>query len=188
MRVDRAIQLEVGDGLLLADSAVRMAVKNYVLTAALRPGARWEPDPHLSFAAGTLRRIAQEQDDAAMRMANAHDDAVGALDRPSHEHDYGEIDVALLDKRRIVYRSVAAELRRRSADEVELRAVIEAGRADAWFELGAAIEQRLLREPSVERGITETVQGLIHRNRQREELKRALAADVEARGRNHRDD
>lgn len=137
------LEQSVEEGMLLADYATRMAVKNHIVVDTIQQGNPFEPSRHTKQAAEMLEELADEQDQAAERAAEARRAVTGLLGDAMHPHDYRDVDVANLRLREEAARALADALRARASSESELLSIVERARADAWHEVGQAIEASL---------------------------------------------
>ncbi|WP_431280019.1 hypothetical protein [Leifsonia poae] len=138
-----SLDQSVEEGMMLADYATRMAVKNHIVVDTIQLGNAFDPSRHTGAAAETLRELADEQDQAAIRVAVAREDVEGLGGDAVHPHDYRDVDVDNLRRREEAATVLGAALRERAASEEELLAIVERARVEAWGEVGAAIEASL---------------------------------------------
>jgi hypothetical protein len=129
----------VDEGMLLADYATRMAVKNHIVVDTIQEGHPFEPSRHTAQAAELLRELAAEQDAVAARSARSRGEVEGLGGDATHPHDYRDVDVANLTLREDAATTLATELRARADSEPELLAIVERARRDAWDEVADAI-------------------------------------------------
>ncbi len=138
--LERALE----EGMLITDFAVRMTIRNAIVTAMLtEPGAVFTPELFVGAARQALLDLAEEADSAEERMAAERRLATVLEGEPEHSHDYRPADAINLGRREALARATAAALRRRSEDAAFLAAVVEAARAEAWAEVSREIELRI---------------------------------------------
>ena len=137
------LEQTVEEGMLLAEYATRMAVKNHIVVDTLQYGNDFDPARHTGEAAHLLRELASEQWEAAGRIDADLEVAQGLRGDATHPHDYRDVDVANLRLRRDAAVALASALRAKADSEEELLALVERGRVDAWDEVGRAIEAGL---------------------------------------------
>ncbi|WP_426623469.1 hypothetical protein ACPPVW_12635 [Leifsonia sp. McL0607] len=137
------LEQTVEEGMLLAEYATRMAVKNHIVVDTLQYGNDFDPARHTGEAAYLLRELASEQGKAVGRIEEDLETAQGLRGDAMHPHDYRDIDVANLRLRRDAAIALADALRSKADSEDELLALVERGRVDAWDEVGRAIEAGL---------------------------------------------
>jgi hypothetical protein len=132
----------VDDGLLIAESAARMTVKNELILRAVRDRADYRPERSREVAREELRRLAVETRADARRVEEAR---MSAEDRPgkaSYQDDYRAGDVGHLDRRSEALGALADKLIRLSADDAHLDELVEEARRAAWDEVGGTIAER----------------------------------------------
>ncbi|QNE34852.1 hypothetical protein [Leifsonia shinshuensis] len=137
------LEQTVEEGMLLAEYATRMAVKNHIVVDTLQYGNDFDPARHTGEAAHLLRELASEQGEAAGRIDADLEVAQGLRGDATHPHDYRDVDVDNLRLRRDAAVALASALRAKADSEEELLALVERGRVDAWDEVGRAIEAGL---------------------------------------------
>ncbi|MEY9950915.1 hypothetical protein [Leifsonia sp. EB34] len=137
------LEQTVEEGMLLAEYATRMAVKNHIVVDTLQYGNDFDPARHTGEAARLLRELASEQGEAAGRIEADLEVAQGLRGDATHPHDYRDVDVANLRLRRDAAVALASALRAKADSDEELLALVERGRVDAWDEVGRAIEAGL---------------------------------------------
>ncbi|WP_158863114.1 hypothetical protein [Leifsonia sp. AG29] len=138
-----SLDQSVEEGMLLAEYATRMAVKNHIVIDSIQYGNAYDPFLHTMEAAAMLRELASEQGIAAGRIEEELTEAEGLSGDPEHPHDYRRVDAANLRLRRDAAIALAEALRRKADSEEELLALVERSRQDAWDEVGTAIQAGL---------------------------------------------
>lgn len=133
----------VDEGMLLAEYATRMAVKNHIVVDTIQYGNDFDAARHTSEAARILRELASEQGEAAGRIDEELAAATGLRGDATHPHDYRDVDLDNLNLRRSAALALADRLRAKADSEDELLALVERGRKDAWDDVGTAIEAGL---------------------------------------------
>lgn len=131
------------EGMLLAEYATRMAVKNHIVVDTIQYGHDFDPARHTEEAAAMLRELASEQGEAAGRIEEELASATGMRGDARHPHDYRDVDVANLRLRRTVALALADRLRAEAESDDELLRIVERSRSDAWDEVSRAIEAGL---------------------------------------------
>jgi hypothetical protein len=137
------LEQSVEEGMLLAEYATRMAVKNHIVVDTLQYGHDFDPALHTGEAAAMLRELAAEQGEAAGRIEEELAAASGLRGDATHPHDYRDVDTANLTLRRDAALALASALRAKADSEEQLLELVERGRADAWDEVSRAIEAGL---------------------------------------------
>ena len=129
-------------GVMVADVAVRLSVKNAIIMNALAKREDYSSNRVAEMVRESLTELANERDNDA-----AHLDAIaqeiqrfGRSGRA--ESDYGIDDNHTITHRRSVYRRVAEELRARRNDEQYVQKTAENARQAAWMEIGESLKSR----------------------------------------------
>ncbi|MBO0982313.1 hypothetical protein [Rathayibacter sp. SD072] len=138
------------EGLMLAEYASRMAVKNRVLMDGLTADVPFDVGHYSRAAAVELRKLADESEAAAKRLRTIAADVTFVDGRSDHVHDYRSADVDNLDHRERLSLAVAETLRSRAEDRAYLAALVDDARQDAWRELSQSIEETLDRAPRID--------------------------------------
>ena len=132
------------EGMLLADYAARMSVRNAIVTAMLTTEtATFDPSAFAAVARDALLRLADESDAAAERMVREHRYASILEGKPEHSHDYRAADSLNLRRREALATATSKELRRRCDDDEYLAELVERSRSDAWREVSREIEHQI---------------------------------------------
>lgn len=138
------------EGLMLAQYASRMALKNRVLMDGLTANVPFDLSHYSLIAAAELEKLAHESEVAAERLRGIAADATSVGGRSDHVHDYRSADIDNLDYRERLSLLVARSLRRRARDDQYLAGLVDDARQDAWRELAQSIEETLDRAPRLE--------------------------------------
>lgn len=136
----------LAEGILVAEAAGRMALRNRFVMHALRSDEPFDTERAAAAAREVLYELVQEADEVAERTADDRTVAAKREGRASNEHDYRRADAANLRRREQVYAAVAKELWTRRSDPEYLAAFAERARAEAWDDVAGAIDARLARE------------------------------------------
>lgn len=136
----------LAEGVLVAESAGRMALKNRLIVEALRGEEPFAPERAAAAAREVLYELVREADEVAELTGETRSTAARREGRSSHEHDYRRADAANLRRREQVYAAVSKELWQRRNDPEYLAKFAERARDEAWQEVSGAIEIRLERE------------------------------------------
>ncbi|MDH2444299.1 hypothetical protein QDR37_10135 [Amnibacterium sp. CER49] len=142
------IRAEAEEGLLLAEFATRMRLKNRIIVDTLTAADGVDEDAWREEVLLSLGNLRVEAEQSARRMERERDVAAGTGGRGRHEHDYRTVDAPILERRRLVYREVARGLLRWSADRDRVDALLAAARADAAREVNAALAASLEPAPN----------------------------------------
>lgn len=129
------------EGLLIADYAVRMAVRNRMMTELLTTDRRFDAEHFAEVAAEAVLRLADESEAAEERIVREQAWAEVQDGRAEHTHDYRTADSLNLRRREALAKATAAALRARATDADYLAAIVEESRLDAWRELSGVVEE-----------------------------------------------
>ncbi len=139
------------EGLLVAESAARMALKNRIIVMALRGDEPFDPDRAAAAAREVLHELVQEMNQVAEWSAAERETAAQREGRSAHQHDYHRADAWNLRLRERINAAVSQRLLELRGDAEYLAAFAERARQDAWAEIAGVIDQRLAREwPEIE--------------------------------------
>ncbi|HEY1104735.1 hypothetical protein MUN74_08515 [Agromyces endophyticus] len=136
----------LAEGLLVAEAAGRMALRNRFVMHALRGDEPFDNDRAAAAAREVLYELVQEADEVAERTSEDRATAAKREGRASNEHDYRKADAANLRRREQVYAAIAKELWTRRGDPEYLASFAERARNEAWDDVAGAIDARLARE------------------------------------------
>ncbi|WP_460633831.1 hypothetical protein [Leifsonia lichenia] len=129
------------EGLLIADYAVRMAVRNRMMTELLTTDSAFDAAHFAEVAAAAVLRLADEADASEARIVREQAWAEVQDGRAEHTHDYRTADTLNLRRREALARATAAALRERATDADYLAGIVEESRLDAWRELSGVVEE-----------------------------------------------
>lgn len=141
-RVLAPVEDIVEQGLLVADVAVRMTVKNDIIMNALKRHVDYDEDRIVEMVREAVNDLADERERDAQHIDRMREEIRRTGRSAWSESDYGGEDSRTLKHRQEVYERVAEELRLRSEDEAYLRDAAERARTMAWGEIGPSIEER----------------------------------------------
>ncbi|MBC7518458.1 MAG: hypothetical protein H7248_06170 [Microbacteriaceae bacterium] len=145
----------VDEGLLIALSAVRMAIKNRLIVGALRDFHNYDQSEYGQFAIAQITLLAEQNRADAKRVAiekRSFGPAVWVIELTPDQRS----DVKLLNRRRRVYKRLATALLAVGADAQQVSELVETARIDAGAEISDALQTRLIdrvidpREPDYE--------------------------------------
>ena len=159
------------DGLMLAEHAGRMTLKNIIIVGALRGPGSYDAAQYLDAAAGVLAELAEEFEEDGERVARALQSIENRPGSAARAHDYRSADTENLRMRRTVLRSLVEHLRGRRDDRAYLADLIESARKDAWADISRVVQDGLDRSAIVVDATYE---------RARPDRMRLLAADLVA--------
>ena len=135
----------VDEGMLIALAAVRMALKNRIIVAALRDHSDYAPDQYAALARQELHEVARQNDEDSTRverLGSYLSRTTGA--GKSRELENKRRDVVRLGRRRTLHDHVAERLREIAEDDEQVGAIVQKARADALQEINDALAARLL--------------------------------------------
>lgn len=136
----------INEGVSIATSAARLAVKNHILVSTIAQGSTFDTEGYLDVARTVILDLAQEQADAADHMTRQRKRAHGRYSDPAGTHDYRDRDVRNLRRRAKQYNGVAQRLRALAEDDEQLRTLIDAAREAAWVDVANNLHRRLVVE------------------------------------------
>lgn len=131
----------VEQGLMVADVAVRMTVKNSIIMHALRHKTDYDEERIASLVRETLVLLADERDTDAKHIQSQRK-SLQAPHSGRLKHKYAEEDSKTLEHRQTVYEQVALQLRQRATQHDYVRDTAERARAAAWSEIGDSLKQK----------------------------------------------
>lgn len=138
-----SVEEATSEGLMLAEYASRMKVKNAIIVGVLTRRDTYEAADYVEAAMGALEHLAAEFDAAADRISrelSAIEDLRGSA---RHAHDYRSSDSANLRHREESLRSLVIKLRARHDDDTYILGLVEKARQDAWADIARAMEESL---------------------------------------------
>jgi hypothetical protein len=133
----------ISEGVLLAEYAGRMALKNHIVVGVLTGSEPYDPGRYCDPARAVLSDLVGMANASASLAVDQREAAETRKGASQHEHDYRSRDAENLRRREAVHTAVAAQLRQVRDDPDYLDAFIERARQDAWSDIGAAIKARL---------------------------------------------
>jgi hypothetical protein len=138
------------EGVLIAASAVRMAVKNRQIVRALRDRADYSEKNAVAAAREVFRQLAREKRDEVERLDEIIERVRDKPGRATHQTDYRKGDSDRLERREQVSDILADRLDELSEDDEFVLSIVNAARDAAWDEIGASIVAKLRRAPERE--------------------------------------
>lgn len=157
------------DGLMLAEHAGRMTLKNLIIVGVLTRPESYDAAQYLDVAASVLDGLVEEFDRAGDRVAQVLRSIENQSGNATRAHDYRVADSDNLQVRVAVLQSLVRHLRDRRNDRTYLLDLIESARKDAWSNISRAVEDSLDRSAIVVDATYE---------RQRDKRMRLLAEDL----------
>lgn len=139
----------IEEGVLVSASAVRLAIKNRIITGSLRDDLGFDGDRNASAVADELLALADERDADADRIEADRLEAEVRWERARHFHDYTERDLEQLARREDYSRRLAERLRALAGDPDFARKTAETAQEAAWDEIAASVKARLTRAATI---------------------------------------
>ena len=140
-----AMERIVDEGLLIALSAVRMAVKNHIIVGALREHDNFDESSYETVARDELLLLAVQNEEDAVRVAQER----RALASRRWSQGFTEderLDLGRLARRRRAHKGLALILHAVAEDDEKLAAIVENAQHDASYEIRKALAARLIRQ------------------------------------------
>ncbi|MGN8026867.1 asparagine synthase [Microbacterium sp. 22242] len=133
----------IAEGVAIATSAARLAVKNHILVGTIAQGGSFDVAKYMNDAHEALVALAEESEEAAELANTLRKRAHGRYSDPHGTHDYRDRDVRNLRRRAKQSAAVAERLREMADDPETLRFLVEAARAAAWGDVAGNLQRRL---------------------------------------------
>lgn len=134
----------VEQGLLVADVAVRMTVKNAIIMNALKEHADFDKEQIIGMVRNTVEELAAERERDARHIARVRGEIRAHGNSAWQETEYGNSDSRTLKHRQEVYEGVAAELRDLTSNQEYLRKSAKRAHELAWEEIGNSLKDRAM--------------------------------------------
>lgn len=155
----------VEEGLMIAMSAVRMAVKNHIIVGALREHLDFDRLAYAETARSELDTLARQNEEYAERVGDLRKDIIKKRWKTELTIDQ-KGDLVQLALRRRVHERLAIALDTVSRDTDALQDLVRDSQQDASREIGSALTTKLMqvidrRDPNYERGRAFRLQTLI---------------------------
>ncbi|KIP53159.1 asparagine synthase [Leucobacter komagatae] len=141
-RVLAPVEEIVEQGLLVADVAVRMTVKNAIIMNALKEHVDYDEQQIVEMVRDSLNELAAERERDARHISRVRGEIRDTGRSSWSETEYGSGDSRTLKHRQEVYEQVAAELRARTEEQAYLDSTVERARTLAWSEIGDSLKER----------------------------------------------
>jgi hypothetical protein len=125
------VEETVEEAMLIAGSAVRLALKNLVIVRALQERADYSVEHLLGATREEFLNLADEKEADARRVDAQHDYAAEHGGNATHQSDYRMVDAPTLARRVSVLKLLAKRLREVALDEAYATRLIEEARDDA---------------------------------------------------------
>lgn len=141
-RVLAPVEEIVEQGLLVADVAVRMTVKNAIIMNALKRHLPYDEDQIADMVREVTTELADERDHDARHISRMRGEIRETGRSAWSESEYGNEDNRTLRHRQEVYETVATQLRELVDDPEWVKNTAERARAAAWDEIGDSLKER----------------------------------------------
>lgn len=132
----------VEQGLLVADVAARMTVKNEIIMNALKRKMDYDKQQVIELVSEAVSELATERERDADHISRMLEEIEHTGYSAWREAEYGDGDNRTLRHRHEVYEQVAVELRRRASDPEYLEKTAKRSHAAAWEEIGDSLKER----------------------------------------------
>lgn len=132
----------VEQGMLVADVAVRMSVKNEIIMNALKRSVDYDVHEVEELVSHTLLELAREREQDARHISRVLDEVRGYGRSAWKETEYGGEDSETLRHRQQVYSSISEQLRALRDDPEYVKTTAEEAREAAWREVGDSLKER----------------------------------------------
>lgn len=132
----------VEQGLLVADVAVRMSVKNTIIMNALKRKVDYDEQEIVDMVRDSITELALERERDARHIEQMRKEIRKTGRSSWSDSEYGDGDNRTLRHRQEVYEGVAVELRARATDPEYLKVTTARAREAAWHEIGDSLKER----------------------------------------------
>ena len=139
----------VEEGELISSAAVRLAVKNQIITGSLRDQLAFDEERYREAVSGELLALADEREHDADRLALERAEAASRPGWAETFHDYRSVDADTLGRREEYSRRLAARLRELADDEEFATQTAARAQEAAWGEIAASVKARLTRAATI---------------------------------------
>lgn len=136
----------VSEGVMLAEFAGRLALKNQIIIGALADRKDYDIARYADTAREVLSELERASEESAALAADSLTRATGRGGTGKHQHDYRDNDIENLRLREKVHRAVAARLAGLLRDDDFVAGFVKDARDAAWADIGTAITARLDRQ------------------------------------------
>ncbi|TFB86983.1 hypothetical protein E3O44_07415 [Cryobacterium algoricola] len=140
-----AMERIIDEGLLIALSAVRMAVKNHIIVGALREHDNFDEASYATVARDELLLLAVQNEEDAARVAKERRELASRRWSQGFTEDE-RLDLGRLARRRRAHKGLALILHAVADDDEKLAAIVENAQHDASYEIRKALAARLIRQ------------------------------------------
>ena len=138
-RPQATVEQSVDEGLMIAEYAVRLRLKNDIAVDAVVSPEAYDARTYLDAASEAYTELADESRQASDRLTEELASAVARPGKAENVHDYRRGDEGSLRHRLMVSVEMATRLQQEAAEEEYLLGIIEKARQDAWHEVSASL-------------------------------------------------
>ena len=132
----------VEQGMLVADVAIRMTVKNDIIMNALKRGADYDSNQIREMVRKATQDLAEERERDSSHIEVVRDEVRRTGRSAWSESNYRNSDSRTLRHRQEVYDGVAEKLRENASDEEYIAKTARRAREAAWDEIGTSLADR----------------------------------------------
>jgi len=136
-------ELAIDEGLLLADRAARLVVRNRIEVETIGRGRDYDLEEFRGDAIVALEQLAAEQERIAQRLEAERRIASRRYGYSMSEHDYQRADRRNLRIRARIAERMAEELRAFAADPDRVADLVERARQEAWQDVADQMRLRM---------------------------------------------
>lgn len=133
--MERSIDSLVDEGLMIARSALRLAIKNHLIIRAVRDRADFDPEDVRAALRDEVRSLVREREADAEHLEALRVRARKRKGRARHQNDYRQADVELLRLRERIDRALASRLVDLADDDAFFQEIVGAAREQAMDEI-----------------------------------------------------
>ena len=130
------------EGLAIAESAIRLAIRNRIIVDSLRDRQGFDTAPLLAWAAAEFETLADREAEAADRLRDRHDWPANESPWPEHADDI-DAQRRELSWREDARRATAAAFRAAAGDDRRLITMVERARIEAWEDVAGVLIERV---------------------------------------------
>lgn len=134
----------VEQGMLVADVAIRMNVKNTIIMNALKRGANYDGEQIRQMVRDATQSVADERARDAKHIEFVREEVRETGHSSWSESSYRGKDSRTLKHRQDVYAGVAAKLREQTEDESYIKRTADRAHEAAWLEIGSSLADRAM--------------------------------------------
>lgn len=139
----RRAEHAIDEGLLLAERAARLEVRNRIEVETIGRGRAFDPEEFRRDAVEVIHQLADEQDAIADRLEVERRLARSRDGYAYNEHDYRRADRRNLKARARAARLMATELRAFAGDPDHVADLVERAREEAWHDVAGQMQKKL---------------------------------------------